>query len=96
MGGSSDWNLMEGFRLETVGFDLMHNLFLGTGKDLVGSGLKLLIEQGIYDHVEHIHDDLDKALAIIHNEMVRDCKNHGFFDELGHCFVLVSLDNFSS
>ncbi|CAL1151780.1 unnamed protein product [Cladocopium goreaui] len=79
LGEHSDWNLVEGFRLESVGFDLMHNVFLGVGKDLVGSGLKLLIQQGAFDHVEGVHDDLDKALGVIHQEMVQDCKNHGLF-----------------
>lgn len=83
LGEHSDWNLVEGFRLESVGFDLMHNVFLGVGKDLVGSGLKLLIQQGAFDHVEGVHDDLDKALGVIHQEMVQDCKNHG----LSSCMI---------
>lgn len=83
LGEHSDWNLVEGFRLESVGFDLMHNVFLGVGKDLVGSGLKLLIQQGVFDHVEGVHDDLDKALGVIHREMVQDCKNHG----LSSCMI---------
>jgi hypothetical protein len=83
LGEHSDWNLVEGFRLESVVFDLMHNVFLGVGKDLVGSGLKLIIQQGAFDHVEGVHDDLEKALGVIHQEMVQDCKNHG----LSSCMI---------
>ena len=79
MGERSDWCAMDGFTFESVGIDFMHNCFLGTAKDLIGSGLQLLIQQHVFDHVEGCQDDLDKLLGWVHREMVRDCKNHGSF-----------------
>ena len=78
MGERSAWCALEGFTFDTVGFDFMHNCFLGTGKDLIGSGLKLLIQQNVFEDVEG-NDDLDRLLGSVHREMVRDCKNHGSF-----------------
>ena len=76
MGGTmSDWCAMPGWRLETTSWDFMHNCYLGIGRDVVGSGLKLFIRQGVYP----LGDGIDeiKALAKIQKDMVKDCHEHG-------------------
>ncbi|CAK8998908.1 unnamed protein product [Durusdinium trenchii] len=75
-GPKSDWLQVEGFRLENLAFDFMHNVFLGTARDLCGSSIRVLLRFGWYDHVE---GDIDCKLAAIQREMVRDCRDLGFF-----------------
>ena len=76
MGGHSDWECMEGWRLETTTFDFMHNVFLGGGRDLVASGIHLMLRQKVYGDVEP--DNMDEVLGHVQTEMIRDCKKHGF------------------
>jgi hypothetical protein len=37
---------MDGFRVESMSFDWMHNVYLGTGRDLFASGVRTLVERG--------------------------------------------------
>lgn len=76
-GPKSDWLQVEGFRLENLAFDFMHNVFLGTARDLCGSSIRVLLRFGWYDHVE---GDIDCKLAAIQREMVRDCRDLGCLD----------------
>ena len=83
MGELSDWSVVEGYRFETVGYDLMHNIFLGTAKDLVGSAIMLLIQRKVLDCAAGLEDDqLDRALGNLHAELVQDCKSHGLFGQV--------------
>lgn len=74
MGGHSDWEVMPGFRLETVSFDLMHNIYLGEARDIVASVLRVLIDAGLYMDVSC---ETDKVLLHIQREIAKDCKDHG-------------------
>lgn len=77
IGSASQWLCMPGWRLETNVYDMMHCVYLGTGRDLIASGLCLLIEHGAYAHADR--GDRNKLLAHIHREMRGDCKSHGRF-----------------
>lgn len=79
-GSASQWMSMPGWRLENNVYDMMHCVFLGTGRDLVGSGLRVLIEHGAYADVPR--GDFNKLLAHVHCEMRDDCKKHGCFVEI--------------
>lgn len=72
----SPWAAVPGYRIETVAYDWMHNIFLGVGRDLVGSGLRTLVLQGVYEHVVPSRD-LDATLECIHQEMRADCAKNG-------------------
>ena len=80
LGSLSDWLEMPGWRLETNVFDIMHCIYLGTGRDLVGSGLRILVEHGAYPEASVRDGDLNKLLAHMHREMKRDCSAHGLLD----------------
>ena len=73
----SPWSLIEGWEIETVSFDLLHNLFLGTARDIIGSGVRTLIHRGIYSHVGS--DDLDLILDAVHREMHKRVLRTGAF-----------------
>lgn len=47
----------------TMSWDILHNLWLGTAIDLVGSGLKTLVMQGCYDFLEET--DTDSVLSYL-------------------------------
>ena len=77
VGRTSDWTIMEGWRIENTVFDFMHCVYLGCGRDLVGSGLRTLIDCGVYGEVGE--NALNRVLAEIHEEMRGDCKRHGLY-----------------
>lgn len=81
----SPWTAVPGFRLETIAWDLLHNVFLGTGRDLVASAIRVLIREGIYDHVGS--SELDVILSAVHEEIRTTCKQNGFLYQ--ECFPLV-------
>ncbi|CAK9092949.1 Nipped-B-like protein B [Durusdinium trenchii] len=73
MGGSSPWQCMEGWTLATTTWDWMHNVYLGVGRDLLGSGLRLLIERGVFGP----NPRLNEVLSEVQAQMVRDCRQRG-------------------
>lgn len=75
-GQISVWRSVPGWTLESCVFDWMHNVYLGHGRDLVGSTLKVLIEKSVYDHLRL--ESVDAILAYIQEEMVTDCSRFGF------------------
>ena len=77
VGRVSDWNVMEGWRIENTVFDFMHCIYLGCGRDLIGSGLRTLIDRGVYGEVPE--NALNRVLADIHQEMRGDCKAQGLY-----------------
>ena len=74
-GPISVWKSVPGWTLESCVYDWMHNVYLGHGRDLVGSTLKVLIEKSIYGHVRL--GSVDATLAYIQEEMVVDCSRFG-------------------
>lgn len=71
----SPYTCVEGFRLETVAWDFMHNVHLGCGRDIFASSLRVLISKGVWDHV--MSQDWDVILNAVHMEMHRHCAAHG-------------------
>lgn len=45
----SHWSQVPGWELETTVFDLMHNCFLGTSRDIIASSLRVMVEHGVFD-----------------------------------------------
>lgn len=74
-GNLSPYMSIEGFRVETVVYDWLHNVYLGCARDLFGSGLKLLIAKGVW---AHLGDEWDSLLSGIHSEMHHTCAAHGY------------------
>ncbi|CAJ1359760.1 unnamed protein product [Effrenium voratum] len=75
----SDWSAVEGWTLETNGFDFMHNCFLGTAKDFIASGLRVLLQKGVWG--DNSKTNVDEVLASVTAEIQSTCKRHGC---LGH------------
>ena len=73
----SDWACIEGWRHETVMYDFMHNVFLGTARDLVASAVHCLLAAGWFP-------DLDA----VQNDMIQRCSENGFFVATSHQFHL--------
>ena len=67
---------VEGFRIETVMYDWLHNVNLGCGRDLFASGLRVLISKGVWGPLQ----EWDATLNQVHMEMHRTCANHGLLD----------------
>ena len=55
-------------------FDWMHNVYLGHGRDLVASALKVLIKQSVYDSLQL--ETMDEILAWIQQRMIKQCSQH--------------------
>lgn len=68
------WLSMPGFHLDTVSYDLLHNIYLGTGRDLFASGVKTLIERGVYDYTGLV--EMDDILCHIQQRIHAKCKVH--------------------
>lgn len=68
----SPWAAVGGWRLDNTSWDLMHNLFLGTGRDLVASAIRCMIDRNVFGHGE-----LDNILDDVHKEMHATCSSHG-------------------
>ena len=69
----SAWACVPGWQFETVSFDMMHLVFLGTAKNHIPSCLKILKLWGYYYDVG---DSDDAFLKIASFEMKQDCKEH--------------------
>lgn len=76
-GELSPWSTVPGWSLESTTFDFMHNLYLGTGRDLVGSTFKCLIWRGAYSHLPMT--DMNSILAVMQEEMVHECRQCGLY-----------------
>ena len=69
------WLVVPGFKMETMTWDLLHNIYLGTARDLVGSGLKTLVMQGCYDYLgEGL--DMDTILSHVDAKIRMDCSRY--------------------
>ena len=64
----SCWSTVPGWTLHTTVYDIMHNLFLGTGRDVVASSLRLMLETGCFDHYG-VPRDSDSMFAKITEEI---------------------------
>ncbi|CAK9103632.1 Uncharacterized protein SCF082_LOCUS48402 [Durusdinium trenchii] len=71
----SHWVCMPGFNFLAISFDWMHNVYLGTGRDLCASGIMVLIEKGLVGDVEGV--EMDEALSRVHRRMRDVCRQHG-------------------
>ena len=87
----SPWLCMEGFQLETMSYDILHNVFLGTGRDLFASGVKTLVEKGVYDYTGLT--GFDDILCHVEQRIFAKCKSHKFlsFSKMLNHFPIFSL-----
>ena len=72
----SHWVSMPGFNFLAITFDWMHNVYLGTGRDLCASGIIVLIDKGLVGGLDGL--DMDEALTRVHRRMRDVCRQHGF------------------
>ena len=82
-GELSPWRVVPGWSLESSTFDFMHNLYLGSGRDLLASTFKVLIQRGVYSHLPFL--EMDSILAFLQEEMIRDCSMLGFLGVICFC-----------
>ena len=66
----SDWTILPGWRLETMMFDFMHNVFLGTGRDLLASCIHCMLRNQWF-----------QSLDDVQNDMFAKCRAHGSLSE---------------
>ena len=64
----SDWACIPGWRVETVMYDFMHNVYLGPARDLVASAVRCLLSA-----------DWFGSLDAVQNDMIQRCRENGFF-----------------
>ena len=70
----SPWCVVEGWRLETCVFDLLHNIHLGVARDTIASTLKALV---LGKYLDDFGNDDSEILANITIDMRNTCKQHG-------------------
>ena len=78
----SPFMVVPGWTLHTCVFDVMHNLFLGAGRDFGASAIRLLLEKGVFDSYrcqrhsnemfQHLTMDLHQTFA---DHKLLDCTN---------------------
>ncbi|CAL1130606.1 unnamed protein product [Cladocopium goreaui] len=71
----SPWSVVEGFNFESLSYDWLHNVYLGIGRDLVASGILVLIEHNVFP----LGADLDETLGNVHREVRRTCAKNGLY-----------------
>ena len=74
----SEWRIIPGWQLQDASFDWMHNMYLGVSRDFVASAIRCLVERGAYRDADIDPRDQDGVLAFIHEEIIEDCRSHGF------------------
>ena len=67
---------LRGFNFESLSYDWLHNVYLGIGRDLVASGILVLIEHNVFP----LGADLDETLGNVHREVRRTCAKNGCLD----------------
>ena len=75
----SCWASVPGWTLHTTVFDIMRNLFLGCGRDLVASCLRVMLEKGCFDHYG-VPRCSDEMFVNINLEISADFKANKSFD----------------
>ena len=65
---------MPGFKIESMAYDILHNIWLGTARDLFASGLKTLVQQGCYSFTGLT--EFDSILSYVDSKIRRTCKEH--------------------
>ena len=81
----SPWRNVRGWRLETCSWDLLHNVYLGVGRDFFASVLRILFIQG---HFRDFGNDESVVLKKITLEMRQCYREHGLFGQVSRicCF----------
>lgn len=80
MDSPSPWSVVEGYHFETLVWDWLHNVYLGIARDLVASGILVLIEHNCVP----LGDGLDGTLANLHRQIRKTCSKNGF---LGFVYI---------
>lgn len=70
------WLEVPGFTMWTMSWDLLHNLWLGTARDLVASGIKTLVMQGCYDYLEL--PNIEDLLSYLDSQIRKTCSAFKF------------------
>lgn len=68
------WLSVPGFNMETMMWDLLHNLYLGTARDFVASALKTLIQHGCYNFLGET--DMDTVLSYVDARIRKTCSKY--------------------
>lgn len=71
----SPYIAVRGWKLETCTWDFMHNMYLGCGRDILASGLRVMISKGVWGHIGS--NDWDTILNAVHMEMHAACAAAG-------------------
>lgn len=74
----SPWMAVPEFRHHSVSFDWLHNVYLGTGRDLFASGLKTLVERGVYSYTGL--SDVEDLLSHAEDRIRKACAEHKSLD----------------
>ena len=69
----SPWSVLPGWQYESCSFDVMHLIFLGIGKDLVASSLKILRVLGFHYKNDESEEEFLRSATM---EMRQECKRH--------------------
>lgn len=85
---ASSWLVVPGWTLHTCVYDIMHNLYLGTGRDLVASCLRLMLEKGCFDHYG-VAPSSEIMFVNINKEINAVFKQHRFLGKI--CFVCFTV-----
>ena len=75
----SPWKNMPGFHFHTISYDWMHNCYLGTGRDLCASAIKVLIDYCGFGGGSD-SGSMDAVLADVHQRMRDVCAQYKFPD----------------
>ena len=80
----SEWHIVPGWHLHNCVFDIMHNLFLGCGRDYIASGVRLLMEGVVFDEpgIERGSVDMFGRVTLGIHDMF---KQHKFTGETCKC-----------
>ena len=84
----SEWSCVPGWHLHTCVFDIMHNLYLGTGRVYIASGVRVLVEKGFFDK-EGIERNSDMMFAEITMGILDTFKRNQFLEHPTVLFVYV-------
>ena len=68
------WLSVAGFNMETMMWDVLHNLYLGTARDFIASALKTLVLHGCYNFLGET--DMDTVLSYVDARIRKTCSKY--------------------
>ena len=79
------WLKVPGFNFLSITYDYMHNFYLGTARDLVGSAIKVFVDHGLVG--DPGTKSMDEMLCLVHRRMRSVCRENGCPDSSAHFLV---------